>query len=147
MKTSLVLKRIGFYILSLTWGVITSFIGLIVIAICACFKKVHVYHGRLYAVIGEGWGGVSLGCFFVCGLDCQRDVIMSHECGHGLQNIIFGPFAIFLVYIPSVIRYWYREYFWRNNREKYHTFPPYDAIWFEGQATRWGYQYIIPDKI
>jgi hypothetical protein len=30
---------------------------------------------------------------------------VEHECGHTFQNAIFGPFAIFLVFIPSFIRY------------------------------------------
>ena len=59
---------------------------------------------------------------------------MLHECGHGIQNCIWGPLMIFVVCIPSATRYWYREF-------KYHRkglTPPtkYDDIWFEGQATR-----------
>lgn len=72
---------------------------------------------------------------------------MAHECGHGIQNIIFGPLFPFLVAIPSVIRYWYREVIWRKDRERYFQLPKYDDIWFEGQATRWGDKYILTDRI
>ena len=46
----LVLKRIGFYIASFTWGIIMSLIGGIVILFSACCGRVHHWHGRLYAV-------------------------------------------------------------------------------------------------
>lgn len=50
---------------------------------------------------------------------------------------------LFVITIPSAIRYWYREL-------KYHRkglVPPtmYDDIWFEGQATRWGQTYVDMD--
>lgn len=121
-----------------------SLIGLIVILFSLPFKKVHTYHGRLYATWSRGWGGMELGCFFVCGEDCQYDSLMSHECGHTIQNCIWGPLMPFVVCIPSAFRYWYREF-------KYHRknlTPPtkYDDIWFEGQATEWGKKYVLTDK-
>lgn len=142
----LIFKRILFYILSFTWGFIMSFIGLWPIMVCAFMGKVHVFHGRLYATIGKDWGGLELGCFFVCGENCQTDHLCAHECGHGLQNIILGPLMPFIICIPSAIRYWYREIIWRKNREKYYTLPEYDAIWFEGWASNWGHKYILTDK-
>ena len=141
----LILKRIGFYFLSFTWGILMSLVGLIAIAILAPFKRVHVYHGRLYGTVGNGWGGLELGCFFLCGEDCQIEYLLAHESGHGLQNIIWGPFVIFVIFIPSCIRYWYREL----KYERKGMVPPtdYDAIWFEGQATKWGFKYVATNKI
>lgn len=137
-------KLFLFYLISFTWGIIMSLIGLIVILFSLPFKKVHTYHGRLYATWSRGWGGMELGCFFVCGEDCQYDSLMSHECGHTIQNCIWGPLMPFVVCIPSAFRYWYREF-------KYHRknlTPPtkYDDIWFEGQATEWGEKYVLTDK-
>lgn len=144
----LIFKRILFYILSFTWGFIMSFIGLWPILVLACMKRVHVFHGRLYGVIGKDWGGVELGCFFLVSKSCENDDhVRAHECGHGLQNIIFGPFMPFIVCIPSAVRYWYREIIWRKDRERYWTLPDYDAIWFEGWATKLGKQYILTDRI
>ena len=34
----------------------------------------------------------------------------------------------FVVCIPSAIRYWYREFIWYFNREKFNKLPEYDAI-------------------
>ena len=141
----LTLKRIGFYFLSFTWGFIMSFIGLIAIAVLACMGRVHIFHGRLYGTIGKGWGGLELGCFFICGEDCQSDDLCGHESGHGLQNIIWGPLGIFVIFIPSAIRYWYREF--KYNRKGLTPPTDYDSIWFEKQATEWGKKYIITDRI
>ena len=55
----------------------------------------------------------------------------NHELGHTFQNAILGPFFIFIVAIPSAIRYWYRRF---SKKTK----PEYDAIWFEGSATSIG---------
>ncbi len=51
----------------------------------------------------------------------------------------------FVVGIPSMIRYWYREL--KYNRKG--KVPPtsYDSIWFEGQATRIGVNYILTDRL
>ena len=141
-KQSLIMKRVIFYILSFTWGIIMSFIGLIVMIIP--FGHYHTYHGRLYKTVSKGWGGVSLGCFFLCGEDCQYEELMCHECGHGLQNIIWGPLFPFVIAIPSAIRYWYYEI--QTKKGKTFSDDWYDSAWFEGQATRWGIEYIISNK-
>lgn len=151
-------KLILFYLLSFTWGAIMSFIGLIVIGICACLGKVKIFHNRLYGHFGNGWGGLELGCFFVCSNDCVgNDRLCGHECGHGLQNILWGPLFPFVIGIPSALRYWWRElicYKYKKHRDnpesfwykKYKEMPPYDAIWFENQATEWGKKYILTNK-
>lgn len=143
MKT---FRRIVFYLLSFTWGILMSAIGLLVVLGAAVVGgQLKTYHGRLYCVIGDNWGGLELGCFFLCGTtsDQEWSTTRAHECGHGLQNCLWGPLTLFVITIPSAIRYWYREI-------KYHRqgkVPPtkYDDIWFEGQATRWGQKYVDTD--
>lgn len=137
-------KLFLFYLISFTWGIIMSLIGLVAILFSLPFRKVHIYHGRLYATWGCGWGGVSLGCFFLCSEDCQYDSLMSHECGHTIQNCIWGPLMPFIVCIPSAFRYWYREF--KYHRKDLTPSTKYDDIWFEGQATKWGKEYILTDK-
>lgn len=146
MNIKLLLKRIIFYFMSFSWGIIMSTIGLILILILALFRKVHIFHGRLYAVVGKDWGGVGLGCFFLCDKNCKdSNYLRAHECGHTIQNCIFGPFAIFLIFIPSVIRYWYRKL--KYSRNKIAPKTGYYDIWFEKQASDWGNKYILTDKI
>ncbi len=133
-----------FYILSFTWGFIGSFIGLLMLIPFAITKNVRVNRGRLYGVFskkfGSGWG-FEMGCFFFTSYDCATDEdLMLHEMGHGLQNICLGPFQLFVVSIPSMIRYWYRElHYYRKGK-----IPPteYDSIWFEHWATSWGNKYL-----
>ena len=142
----LILKRILFYIISFTWGGIMTTIGLVVLLVTLPFGKFGIYHGRIYKRIGKNWGGVELGCFFLCD-NSADEYILAHESGHGLQNCLWGPLMPFVICIPSAIRYWYREFIWHFNKEKFNKLPEYDAIWFEGQATKWGKKYIITDKI
>ena len=73
--------------------------------------------------------------------------LCAHEFGHGIQNCVYGIFMIPLICIPSAIRYWYYEIIWRINQEKYYKLPDYDAIWFEGQATKWGTQMMNKIKV
>lgn len=68
--------------------------------------------------------------FIIRGARCNN--VLPHEYGHSIQNIIFGPLFPFVIGIPSALRYWYREL----NSEKITT--PYDAIWFEGWASKLG---------
>jgi len=134
------MKRFLFYFLSISWGIIMTLIGAIVMILP--FGKLHKFHGRIYKTVGKGWGGISLGCFFMCSEDCQSDYLRSHECGHGLQNIIWGPLFPFVIAIPSAIRYQYYNWCYKHGKET----RPYDSIWFEGQATKWGKKYILTDK-
>lgn len=145
MNWKLIIKRILFYLISFTWGIITSFAGLVMITTCALKGSVHTFHGRLYGTIGKSWGGLELGCFFICGENDQSEHLCKHECGHGIQNIIFGPFFLLIIGIPSAIRYWYR----RLKYERHGINPPtaYDDAWFEGLATHWGDKYILTDRI
>ena len=128
-----------FYVLSWTWGIVLNLIGHLValvlliagyrpcrIGTCMCFK------------VGKNWGGASIGSVIICGEDSFTGNILSHEIGHSVQNCIFGPLCIILVTIPSAIRYQYRNFLIRSGKKTSKELPPYDSIWFEGQATKWG---------
>lgn len=102
---NLVLKRILFYIISFTWGALMSIIGAIVTLILLPFGKQGIYHGRVYTEIGANWGGLELGCFFICSKNPDEHM-KAHETGHGLQNCLWGPLFPLVIGIPSAIRYW-----------------------------------------
>lgn len=102
-------KTILFYILSFTWGIVMSLIGCAVFAVLiAIGYRPQKFYDRLYIQVGEHWGGVELGPWFLtdktAGLHTRQ-----HESGHGFQNVILGPFMPFVVCIPSAARYWLRE--------------------------------------
>ena len=60
----LINNKCVFYILSFTWGIIMTAVGLLVLLIFLPFKKVKVYKKRLYVPVGEFWGGITLGIIF-----------------------------------------------------------------------------------
>ncbi len=134
--------KILYWLLSFTWGFLTSFIGLIVFLVTIIIgSKVHK-NGCSYIVeIGRNWGGLSLGCFAFCANYSETnhywfEHTRKHEFGHAIQNCILGPLFIFVIAIPSSIRYHYRNY--AIKRDKAFSADWYDSIWFEGTATKYG---------
>lgn len=123
------LPKFLFYTLSLTWGLPLTIIGAIIFSILIILgKKPKKWDYCYYINIGKSWGGLELGLFFIVD---ENDSIHTkkHEQGHGIQNCYFGPFMIFIVFIPSAMRYWYREIIKKINPNK--ALSEYDSIWFE----------------
>lgn len=111
---------VGYYFLSFTWGFLMSFIGLFVIlGSCVITKTKPKRFGLCYYNrIGEWWGGAEWGAGFICDKTCKKSTF-AHEHGHGLQNIILGPFMPFVVCIPSAVRYWLYEFNDKNKKNMY----------------------------
>lgn len=130
-----------YYLIQFTWGLPMNIVGLLVFLALIIFgkKKPQKFYNCWYIGIGKHWGGLELGTFFLTDDSAAYD-IKTHEAGHALQNLIWGPLMPFVICIPSAFRYWYRELKYYKNR----LVPPtnYDDIWFEGQATRWGNKYF-----
>ena len=100
-----------FYFLSFTWGCIMTVIGAIaaMVLIMAGYKP-KKWGCCWYFEVGNGrWGGVNLGLVFVCNKN-PSEHIKNHETGHAIQNCVFGPTMPFVIFIPSFVRYWYREF-------------------------------------
>lgn len=131
------IKTFMFYFLQFTWGIVMNIAGFFTLLtawiigekIGYCDKHIYIYSRYCHNA------AFSLGIFIIMGEDCES--CAPHEAGHGLQNIMFGPLMPFIVSIPSVIRFWYREYAARNGK----VLLPYDSIWFEGMATNLGKKY------
>lgn len=105
-----VLKTIGFWFVQCTWGFIMTSIGAVVIlALLIAGKKPQHIGPVVYIQVGKNWGGLELGGFFIC-CENSSDHIKYHECGHAIQNMIFGPLFPFIVAIPSATRYWLRKF-------------------------------------
>lgn len=116
-----------------------TLIGALVTGVLMIFgKRPYRYGPCVYVEVGEGWGGLELGMFFIVGKEPTM-YICDHEVGHALQNCYWGPLMPFVICIPSAIRYWYRVIRARlDNPCK----TRYDDIWFEEQATVWGANYM-----
>jgi hypothetical protein len=97
-----------------------------------------LYKGADHATVGHavqtlgsiGGGYVSLGAYIIV----EDNVCKYHEYGHSLQNCVYGWLFPLLVGIPSIVRFYWRE--WREAHGK--ALSDYDSAWFEAQATRWG---------
>lgn len=139
MKRKLLLAL--FWAVQLTWGLLENLAASFVfLALVATGHKPKRFHQMVYFEIGENWGGFNLGFVAIVHKNVSESTLR-HEHGHFIQTFMFGPFQIF-IQIASAARYWYREYIYRTDPMKYTTLPDYDAIWFEGQATRFGYKYL-----
>ena len=130
------MKRKLFYILNFTWGLPMTLIGGIACLVFIGLGKLPTVHGGcLCFTKGKNWGGVSLGLVMIVSEQATENT-KNHELGHALQNAVYGVFMPFIVSIPSAVRYWHRR------GKDPATLPLYDAVWFEGQATEWGNQFI-----
>ena len=118
-----------------TKGWALSFIGLIVYGILRLFRcKPKDYYGICkYFEIGNNWGGLEMGWFFICSKNSSES-LKNHEVGHSIQNATFGGLRMLCLSIGSAIRYWWRILFGAKT--------PYDSWWFEGQATELGDKYV-----
>ena len=126
-----------FYLLSLTWGLFETAVGACLAAgLIATGHKPKKWGLCCAFELGEGWGGFSVGPFFVTQKNAPAR-LKNHEHGHALQNCIYGPLMPFVINGPSTCRYWYRRAV--KNRK---ALPPYDSVWFENDATKRGNEYV-----
>ena len=114
-------------------GFILSFIGDIVYLILCLLGYQQKMFYDICPYFEIGWGGLSLGWFFICCKDSSES-LKCHEIGHTLQNANIGGWKMLVLSLGSVARYWYREIFGATT--------PYDSWWFERQATELGTKYV-----
>ena len=101
-----ILSYIVFWLIQCTWGAIMTTIGAVAaLVLLVTGHKPKTMGPVVYFEVGEGWGGLALGGFFLCSRGSSLHT-KYHECGHGLQNLIWGPLMPFVVCIPSAARYW-----------------------------------------
>lgn len=121
-----------YYLIQWTWGILANILGALVFLFAAAAKwPMQHYRHAVQILAPWNFGGLSLGMFILRG--AANNSVLPHEYGHSIQNLRFGPLYLFAIGIPSAIRYWKREF----TKDK-SNLPPYDAIWFEGQATKLG---------
>ena len=88
------MKKVLFWILSLTWGLPYSLIGLVVALFMLITEhKPHHIGPEIYFECSENFpGGCNLGPVFLVWKSAGKSTKL-HECGHSIQNIIWGPAA------------------------------------------------------
>ena len=131
------LTSVQFYALSFTWGFLMTIIGLLTAGVLMLAGKQPIanQYGWYFVIGKRNWGGLDLG---MVSLVCPQynDHLLNHEFGHAIQNCYFGPFFIF-IWLASAARYQIRGILTKMGK----SLPPYDSIWFEGQATALGEKY------
>ena len=131
--------RLAHLIFNVIWGFPMTLIGGIVAAVLMVSgKRPFKYGGCYFFRVGKKpWGGLNLG---LVSLICPQapGSTMRHEFGHSVQNAMYGPFTIFLVYIPSFLRYHYFNLRYMLGLEV----GDYHAAWFEKQADELGEKYM-----
>lgn len=134
MNNGFLLSKTWFYILSFTWGIMMTALGMILSLVMLCTgHRPHKNAYGWYFVTKQNLGGFNAGpCSIVC--ENPSAHMLQHEFGHSIQNCIFGPFIIPFIVLPSVCRFWYREI-------KHTSSPAYDYAWYEGLATLFGERY------
>ena len=133
-----------FYVRSFTWGLLLNITGGF-LALCAILTghKPERFGNCINFSIGKGWGGCSVGIFTFTCRDATKE-LKAHEHGHSIQNCYYGPLMPFIVNLPSSLRYWYRRIVQRVMPDK--RMGPYDSVWFEGEASRLGKEYMKNKK-
>ena len=135
-----ILDKKTFYLLSFTWGLPMTLAGLAVACgMLLTGHRIHRFGPCFYFERGKNWGGMTWG-FVIVVCEGAGTGLLAHELGHSMQNCRFGPFMPFLVGIPSSFRYHARRIFTRITGKEPRS--PYDAAWFEGQATAVGREYV-----
>lgn len=121
-----------FYLLSFTWGLPNVLIGSIVAAVLRITGHKPTRYGWewCFELKGIDWG-LELGVFFIAPADDDDEELKMHEHGHGIQNALLGIFTPLVVTIPSIVRFWYREF--RSFIRK-PCATDYSDIWFERSA-------------
>lgn len=131
-----------FYFLSFTWGLPMTLFGCLGAITFLILGHRPYRYGYCYCFeIGNGWGGLNLGPIIIVSKK-SSDHTKAHEHGHAIQNCWFGLLMLFIVGIPSAIRYWYRELLVRSGRKKYSELAAYDSVWFEGASSTLGRKFI-----
>lgn len=131
------LKRWQFYILSFTWGLPMSLLGVIVCGVLMCFGYKPKRYGHCYYIaIGERWGGFEMGWFFLTD-KVEHESTKNHELGHGYQNACQLGWLCPIFSIISAIRYWWNR-----------LIKPIDYYgwWFEAQASAIGERVMNNEK-
>lgn len=135
-----VLYAILMWTVRLTWCLLDSLVGFFIfIALAAKIRKIKIIANTVVCRVdlsGPGWG-LEGGIFIFSNSDniFEREHLLYHEFGHCWpQALVFGPLHIFTCFIPSAIRFWVRII--QAKRGK--TLKPYDAVWFENTASKWG---------
>ena len=125
-----------FYVLiQLTWGIIQSLLGLFILVKEGLGREHFWFHGA-YVTRWDHSGGLSLGMFVFIGNPLMENgdkyAYLTHEYGHTIQSLIYGPLYLLIVGISS--SNWAKNY----TLEKLNEGVSYFSVFPENQANKLG---------
>ncbi len=139
MKTLII--KVIIFIIQWTWGIIQNLVGLLVMLIIPK-KSIEPFHGAVSieyepTKLIENFGAFALGMFIFykpMNPESKRN-LLTHEYGHTIQSLIYGPLYLPIVGLCSVR--WFHIY-WKNKEmyNKKNIF--YTDKYPEKQANLWG---------
>ena len=131
-----------YYIGQWTWGLIQNIVGLWLF-LFSKKAKTRRYYGAMQVLYSEqsilkNFGAFAIGMFIFMPANTSaksHDRVLAHEYGHTIQSLIFGPFYLPLIGLPSSI--WSRRY--GHSRDTYNSKEIYYCSRYpEKQANKWG---------
>lgn len=126
-----------YWVLQFTWGLLYNIIGGFIALFCLIFRgKPSIYHSHFIIMFGDDWGGLEVGCGAIVAYNMGDDWTVhtkNHESGHNFQNAIWGTISIFMMTIPSAVRYWAQRINEKNGHSERNK--PYDSAFFEDSAS------------
>lgn len=134
-------SKVIYYVLQFTWGLPLNILGGLMYIALKIAGKNHCKFGRNFEILlPKANFGLSMGIFAIAPDNSHFTSTSVHEHGHAIQNIIFGPATMFVIFIPSIIRFWYRNFMQNVVGIRLNT--TYDDAWFEGSATATGRRFM-----
>jgi len=138
------MKRFLYYFWSSTWNCLSTVIGVVIaVSLLITGHKPRMFGPTICFKVNQQWSGVfSMSFITVISGDCESYHMLAHSYGHSLQGLIFGPLMLFIITIPSTIRYFYRSWYYDEyGQDAYFKLTRYDSIWFEKTAVKYGKKY------
>ena len=93
-----------YVLIQLTWGIIQSLLGLFFLLKEGLGREHFWFHGA-YVTRWDHSGGLSLGMFIFIGNPLlengEKYAYLTHEYGHSIQSLIYGPLYLLIVGVPS----------------------------------------------
>lgn len=137
-------------IINFTWGIIQNFLGLITMLIIKNKEISMFYTAILIRYEDNGFisklGTFSIGNFiFTNNKDITIDNnLLTHEFGHTIQSIIFGPLALPIIWLFSLS--WSNRY-WKNKKKYNDRNIFYCSRFPEKGANYWGKYFLKQEGI
>ena len=98
------LKRILYYTIQFSWGLIQSLAGAVVFLVL--IKREHFLYRGSIATVWKNRSSASIGAFIFISDSLSgglKDDIVKHEFGHTVQSMILGPLYFPVISIPSLL--------------------------------------------